>query len=413
MNDLYKKNYKFFFADSVIFVNAMAFISIGTIIPYFLNALGASTFQISLASALVAIGTFISQPIFSKMALGLTYKVKTFTRILYLQRFIFLGYIVSIPILAGKNPQLTIILFLVAWGVFNFFVGSYNTFFMSIFSKSIPDNVRGRLLGYSGATANIIALGTAYLIGVLLKDIPFPYNCTVLFGFGILLLFLDVVDLSMIKEPPDEIQKVKQLSYLQYIREIPGILKGNKVYASMVAGYAFFVIANISLTYYALYAVRVFDAPAENMAVFTAISVAVGTIGNIVYGVLSDKYNHRLVLQIASFSAILAAVVVLGIGNVYAVYIAFALSTLCSCGYQLSCNVLIMQNCPQQHLPTYISINVMVTLVISSLVTLASGFIIDNLSFQAVFAMTGAAALGAFLVFMFLFRKYERCKQTD
>jgi MFS family permease len=277
---------------------------------------------------------------------------------------------------------------------------------MSLFSKSIPDKMRGRLLGYSGAAANIIALGTAYIIGVLLKNLPFPYNCMVLFGFGIFLLFLDVIDLSLIKEPPDEVSGNQQVSYFQYIKDIPGILRNNKIYAKMVVGFAFFVVANISLTYYALYAVRVFDALPEDMALFTAISVAVSTIGSIVYGLLSDKYNHKLVLQLASLFGILAAAVVLGIHSISAIYVAFALSTLCACGYQLSGSVLIMQNCPQQELPMYISINIMVTLVISSLVTLASGFIIDMLSFQAVFLMTGAAGLGAFLVFMLLARKH-------
>jgi MFS family permease len=142
------------------------------------------------------------------------------------------------------------------------------------------------------------------------------------------------------------------------------------------------------------------------MALFTAISVAISTIGSIVYGLLSDKYNHKLVLQLASLFGVLAAAIVLGIHSIFAVYVAFALSTLCACGYQLSSSVLIMQNCPQQELPMYISINIMVTLVISSLVTLASGFIIDMLSFQAVFLMTGAAGLGAFLVFMLLARKH-------
>ena len=47
-----KRNYILLFLDPVLFVNAMAFISINAVIPNFLNDLGASIFQISLASAL-------------------------------------------------------------------------------------------------------------------------------------------------------------------------------------------------------------------------------------------------------------------------------------------------------------------------------------------------------------------------
>ncbi|NLC45313.1 MAG: hypothetical protein GX783_13660, partial [Clostridiales bacterium] len=45
------RNYILMFWDPISFVAAMAFISINAVIPNFLNELGASAFQISLASA--------------------------------------------------------------------------------------------------------------------------------------------------------------------------------------------------------------------------------------------------------------------------------------------------------------------------------------------------------------------------
>ena len=72
--DISKRNYIIMFMDTIFFVNAMVFLSTHAVIPYFLNDLGASTLQISLASSFVSIGALISQPFFAHIAMGLKIK---------------------------------------------------------------------------------------------------------------------------------------------------------------------------------------------------------------------------------------------------------------------------------------------------------------------------------------------------
>lgn len=133
-----KRNFTLFFIDSILFTNAMTFLSVSTVIPYFLSTLGADTFQISLASALVSIGSFISQPIFSKKAFEAPHKKKTFVMILAFQRLFFLGYILLLPVISGSSSRFAVASFLACWGIFNFFTGSYQPFYNSLFSKMIP-----------------------------------------------------------------------------------------------------------------------------------------------------------------------------------------------------------------------------------------------------------------------------------
>lgn len=406
MEKYIRTNYILLFLDTVIFINAMTFLSINTVIPYFLNTLGAGTFQISLASALVGIGTFISQPIFAKKAMESVHKLKTFVKILSLQRFFFLGFVFTIPVFAVSKPHLMTIIFLICWGIFSFFIGSYSPFYMSLFSKMVPDRQRGRMIGFSNAIANVIALGTAYIVGILLKQVAFPLNYTLVFGLGTLLLLMDNVDFLLMKEPSDA-HGEEDISFFQYIKSVPDILKSNKKFVKLVSGYSLIVMSNVSLVYYTLYAIREFNAKAGEISLFMIIAVAVNTLANIFFGLLSDRYGHRLVLQIASVSAVLAGAVILGVHSIYAVYAAFTLSNLCSCGYFVSSGVLIIQNCPQKQVPVYIGINAMITLVISSFVTLFSSFIIDISSFKPIFLITGIAGLGAFVVFYLYGKTYK------
>jgi MFS family permease len=393
-----KRNFFLLFVDIVIFVNAMTFLSVNTIILYFLDTLGASTVQISLSSILVNLGTLMSQPLFSRMAVRAENRLKTFIRVLNIQRLFFLGFIFTIPFLATANPGLMVIAFLVSWGIFNFFTGSYSPFYMSLFSKMVPDNLRGRLLGLGGAVANVVALGTALLVGVLLEKIPYPLNYTVIFGVGILLLLLDNLTFKFMIEPPDD--DGKEIQFFRYSEAIREIFKTNKKFLRLVSGYVFFVIANVSLIYYSLYAIRVFGAGAGEITLFMAISVIANTLGNVFFGFLSDRFGHRLILIIGALFGITAGIFVVTVHSLFAVYIAFALSSLCSTAYYLSSGVLIIQNSPQKQIPIYIGINSMATLIISSVIALVGGAIINSFSFMPVFIMTGSAAVFALAIMM-------------
>lgn len=393
-----------FFMDTILFVIGMSFLSINTVIPYFLNTLGASTLEISMASILVSIGTFISQPYFARKIVGLTYKLKAFIKILSIQRIFFFIFVLTIPLTVRIHYRLTIILFLICWGIFNFFVGSYSPFFMSLFSKMVPDDQKGRLLGFSNAVGNLIALGAAGLISILLNRLPFPYNFACIFGLGVFCLLLDCLDFCFMKESPDE-STGQPMGTWEYFRNIPRILRFHPRYASLVAGYSLLTVSNVSLVYYSLFAIRHYNAQASEIALFTGIGVTINVIGNILYGILADRYSHRLVLQISSFCGALAAVIVAAVPSLLSVFAAFTLSNLCSAGYILSTNILIMHNSPRESLPVFVSTNVMVTLMISSIFTMISSFLVDHFSFILVFIITGGAALGAFLILSLIYKR--------
>lgn len=393
-----RRNYYLIFIDTILFANAMVFLSINAVIPSFLTELGSNTFCISLANALVSIGSFVTQPIFAQIAMNLPIKHRVFAKILILQRIIFIAYVFFIPFLARVGTQISIILFLIFWGIFNLFVGAYSPFFMSIFSKIIDSGKRGRLVGYSGAVGNIIALGATSLVGIILRGIIFPFNYTWIFGLGTFLLLLDGIIFVFVQEPLEPVNK-RDISYIRYIKGIPGALKASSGFSKAVLGNSLIVMSNISLAYYTLYAIRKFGAGPTHIAAFTSISVIINTLGNTVFGILADRHSHRHVLKWAAAFGAIAMLVILGATKLYAVYIAFALSSICYSGYFISSSINIMQNSPEDQVPIYISINIMITLVISSIVTILSGVVIDNFSFTPVFIFTGFCAILGFILF--------------
>jgi MFS family permease len=387
-----RKNMLLIFSDNVLFTNAMTFLSVNAIITYFLATLGASTFEIGLANALVAIGAFISQPVYAKKVTNLSMKLKTFVRILLTQRIFFFLFVCSIPLFSESYPRLMVILFLICWAIFNWFTGSYSPFYMSVFAKMIAVNQRGRLRGFSGAVANLLALASALLAGFLLKEVPFPFNYTIIFAIGAIILIMDAILFAFMKEEPDLVTPI-ETNYFQYFLAIPTIFRDNKKFMSMVISFTFMVVSHVSSAYYALYAVRFFEAGAKEIALLAAITGMVNIVGNIVFGIIADKLGHRLILIISSTLGALGGFLVAGIPHIWAVYAAFALINLSMSGYNLSCGILIIENVQREKLPMCISINTLVTLVVASFVMLGSSFLVDYISFAVVFIIAGMAGL--------------------
>ncbi|MCL6442420.1 MAG: MFS transporter [Alicyclobacillus sp.] len=393
-----RRNYVLMFLDTVLFTNAMAFLSVSTVIPYFLTRLGGGSFTVSLANALVSIGAVITQPYFTRRATRLKRKGRVFMRILVTQRIFLLGLVCLLPFLSDDHPHLTLVLFLAGWGVFNLFVGSYSPFYMSLFAKMIAVNQRGKLRGLSAATGNLLAMLAALLIGVLLKWLPYPWNYTTVFMIGCVLLILDALDFGLMREPEDAVQGA-DIDFFRYVRAVPALLREDRVFSRIVIAFSCLVIAQVSLAYYSLYAIHNLHVTAADIAIFTAISVAGTSVSSLVLGFVADKFSHRLVLEISAVCGILASVSVLTWHSLAGVCIAFALSTSCQGGYNLSSGMLVIGRAPQEKIPMYISTYVLFALVLSSVVTLGMSYVIDSVSFGAMFAFMGiAAAVGWYVL---------------
>lgn len=400
-----KRNYVLFFMDSVLFTNAVTFISINTVIPYFLSSLGADTIFISIANAIVSIAVMLSQPYFSKKAMTLPRKLGFFSRVLFIQRFIFLAYSLCLPLIAAHAPKIMVPVFLLMWGVFNLFAGSYSAFFGALLSKLVRDNERGRLIGFAAATGNALAVLSSIAVGWLLSALPFPYNYTAIFAAGCIILLVDAADFKFMRnEPPDPPHEGAPLGFFQYLRHIPELLKGNRKFAMTVAGFCMVLIANVANSYYSLYAIRQYHAGATEIAVFTAITVLGSVLSFSLFGVVADRYGCRTVMCLAAVCGFLGLVVVLLFKGIAAAYVGYALATVFIGAYNLVCNIYILQQVDKKKQPLYLSANVMITLTVSSVVTILSGLVIDRFSFTPVFLMALIATVFIFVIFFFIDR---------
>lgn len=385
-----------FVIDSMLYTNAITFISINAVIPYFLIKLGATNMQISISNMFVSLGFLLPQLFVAKWVLKMKYKSKSFAKVLFFQRILILPFIIAIAFTALRQPKLTIALFLIWWAIFCLFTGAYSPFFVSIITKSIPYAKRGKIIGIGYALGSLTAVGSAYILNIILTKIKYPDNYSLVFILGLILLFLDIIIFLLIKEPADEV--IEDNSTLkEFLIEIPKILKSNKGYLNVVIGFIFLVIANLSLPYYAVYATKIFRASPSDIAILMTIGLSVGTISNLIFASTSNRIGHRNVLIIAAIFGILAGTSVLLIKSMLGIFIAFGLSSVCNNGYAVSSMILLSRYAPQAQISLYCAISNTCIQISSSIMFLLSGFMINAFGFVSVFIVSLIFAIFAML----------------
>jgi len=405
-----KYNLTLFFLDGMLFMPAMTLIAIATVIPFFLEYLNASTFQIALAAALVSICAFITQPLFGSIASRAKVMSTTFGLILIMQRIIFLAFVLIIPIFA-VNPPLLIWLFLIFWGVFNIFVGSYSVFFTPILLKLLPPEKRGAMRGIGAAIGSLLGVGIAALIPTIINNIAFPFNFVVIFATGTIILLIDATFFLLMREHEDVEPRIP-FKITQYIKGIPSSVREDPLFRSMIIMCTFLVVANALLPYYTIYAIQVFEATESHIATLAALAVLAGAIGHIIFGIIVDRYGPVPTSIIAACLVIFAGTIALATNSLHVLYAAWAFANLGITCYIITVSQLLEKVTSSEKFPLYVGVLTTISMAVSSAVLLLLAPVLENVGFTLLFAVVLACGLASLAVNLLFFRRLLKKRQV-
>lgn len=405
-----RHNQKLFFIDGISFMPSMALISVSAVIPYFLDQLGASTFQIALATSMTMICILLTQPFFGYIASRAKVINKTFSKILLIQRLSFLLFVLLIPVFSDNNAVL-INVFLIFWCIFNLFVGSYAVFFTPLLIKLLPPDKRGTLRGVGLTIGSLLGVGMSALIPVILRNITFPYNYMTIFSIGVFFLLVNVVVFYFMRQSDDMIPN-EPMSMTQYIKRMPEAIGESPAFRAMILTVLFMAIANAILPYYTLYAIREFSATETHIATLAVLAILAGAIAHIVLGYIVDKRGPRVVAVIAAVFIAIAGVLALTTNSLYLLFVAWGLANFSNTGTILAISLLLGEVSPSTKLPLYVGVYTVISMALSSVVVLLLAPILENLGFVPLFATVLICGLSSLLINIFILRK-RMLKLTD
>ena len=398
-----RHNLKMFVIDGISFMPSVAFISITSVIPFFLDQLGATTFQIALAATMTLVCALLSQPLFGVIASRSTVMNRTFGKILLLQRLTFLLFIFLIPLFSDQHALL-VYLFLIFWAIFNVFAGSYTIFHTPLVIKLLPPDKRGAIRGVGHAIGSFIGVGMTALIPWLLLRFIFPYNFMLVFAFGLFFLFINAFVFFFMRQSKDVVPN-ETMGLLKYIKEMPTSIKENASFRAMILTCLFLAIANAVLPYYTLYAIRTFAATEGDIATLTALAILFGALAIVGFGYIADRRGPRIVAVIAACFVIAAGLLALTTHSLHFLFVAWVLANISNSGFPIIVTLLLGEVSPTAKLPLYVGVQTTISMAISTIIVLLLAPALEHISFIPLFALVLVCGLLSLFANLFILKK--------
>src|SRR3712207_6152474 len=167
---LYRRNFPFFLADSILFTLAMAIISATTVIPDFLRRLTDSEILIGLSGSLFTIGFTLPQLFVARYIVRYARKKWWFVGPNILVRPVMLICAILTVWIGASRPVLLLLVFFICYSIAAFGDGLVGVPWADLAGTSLDNRWRARVFGLTSAGTGVLMLLLAPLIGAVLSE---------------------------------------------------------------------------------------------------------------------------------------------------------------------------------------------------------------------------------------------------
>lgn len=372
-----------------------------TFLPaYVLLLSGGSTFAVGLALSIQSIGMALTPVVGANL-------------IEHRRRVLPMGFITGIAMrlsvlgiaLAGfwlpaDQALLAVYVGLLCFGLMQ---GMQGVIFNVLMAKVIPVSKRGRLTGMrnflSGLTASIVAyLGGAWFLGAD-PEIS-GYSQTFLLAF--VLTSIGLASLLFMHEPQPPTVAARQ-SLRARLRDLPQLLRDDPAFRRYISARSIATLGRMALPFYVVYASLSTAMTGPALAMLTIGFALSGTVSNIAWGLLGDRYGFRAVL-LWSIALWIGATALLPLADLHfallvAVFIGVGAAVQ---GFQGAAQNLTLEFGHRDDLPLRIAVANSTAEAAGAIGPVAGGLIAAYLGFGALFG----AAMCALLVGGILIARY-------
>jgi len=206
-----------------------------------------------------------------------------------------------------SDPRALLLAFMVLFIVNALMAGVAALPFMNIVAKTIPARRRGLFFGWRRFAGGLFGLGAGLLVGAILapeSGLAFAANYAWLFALATAVTLVQVVSFSLVVEPAEAVDTRRVALKEQFRRAVRlPVRDGN--FGRYLATRVAIVTAALALPFYAVYARRVLDAPAETVGTYLIGMTLAGVLSNLAFARLSDRFGNRLVVRLAALMAML------------------------------------------------------------------------------------------------------------
>jgi MFS family permease len=377
--------------DGSAFMLGMSFISATTIVPLFLSKLSDSPIPVGLA-AVIAQGSWFLPQLFTANAVErLARKKPVVINLGFFTERLPMWLIVGAAMTAAASPPLALTLFFIGYAWHGLGAGIIATAWQDMLARIFPVNRRGRFFGsvmFIGAGLGAIG---ASLSAWLLKTYPFPQNFVYCFAIAATGITVSWAFLALTREPVQAVQTPRRENR-QYLAELRPLLQQDHNFRRFLVARLLLALSGMGAGFLTVSAIQRWGISDSTVGWYTAATLLGQTFGNLLFGLLADRYGHKLTLELSGAAALLSFGLAWLAPTPEWFFAVFVLQGVSNGGILVSGIMVVLEFSPPQRRPTYAGLANTLTGVVSAAAPLL-GTLMAGIDYGLLFAMSTVVAL--------------------
>jgi MFS family permease len=392
----YRWNFSVNLLDGASFWLGMSFFSSATVIPLFISQLTDSRLAIGIV-AMIAQGSWYLPQLFTSNAVErLARKKPVVVHFGFFAERVPVWLTAVAALLAFWTPIGALLLFIFAYAWHGLGAGIIATAWQDLLARCFPVAKRGRFFGltmFLGAGTGMLAASAS---AWLLEAYPFPLNFVFTFGLAALFITVSWVFLAMTREPVQP-STVPRQSNRAYWHALPGIIKQDENYRRYLIGRLLMAMGGMGLGFITVTAVQRWQISDGTVGLYTLAMLMGQTAGNLFFGVLADRFGHKLSLELSALAGMIAYLIAWQASAATWYFAAFVCLGISSGGVIVSGILIVMEFCVPEKRPTYAGLTNTGVGIISILAPLV-GAVLATQSTDWLFALCALFFMLSFIV---------------
>lgn len=281
----------------------MAMIDFNTVLPSLVDNLTEYKIIFGLLYSIMLGVPLLFNVIFSHYFKRHEYKKKFLLIGIYLRALSFLGMSIFVFIFGKSNPNIVILSFFLLIFLFSISGGFAGLSYSELIGKLFQSVERGTLFSSKQFIGSVSAFGGGLIVTRVfsLDNLSYPINYVILLFIGFIGLVISSVGFFFIKEPPSVVILKENDSLLNYIKEIPSLLKNDFVFSKFIIAENIASFSLMILPFYMVYARDTFNIDQSYIGKYLLLQITGTIFSNLIWSFLSKKFGSKSVVKICIF----------------------------------------------------------------------------------------------------------------
>lgn len=293
--------------------------------------------------------------------------------------------------LAVPAPTAALIAFYLLWATTAASNGIVTPAWYSMIAKVIPVRLRGLWSGLAHSLGALLGIAGAVLAERILERWTFPGNYGLCFIVAFVSVSISWVGLALTREPASPALK-PPAQQGRYLRQLPALLRRDGNYARFLVGRSVANVGTMAAGFLMVYGKEQIPGAVEQVGTLTAILVGGQAVMNLLWGLVADRWGHKMVLCGAALSMAAAVTTAAVASSSSGLWVAFALLGASLSADTVSRMNIILEFCTAEDRPTYIGLT-NTLLAFAMLAPAVGGWLATWAGYRATFAVAAAISL--------------------